>query len=43
MPVNSLHQDYLGSLADWLRARDVLSGEDAVKAAHERSETNVVR
>ena len=28
MPVNSQHLDYLGSLPQWLRARDVLAGED---------------
>src|SRR5215475_6002071 len=36
MPVNSVHIDYLSSLPQWLRARDVLAGEDAVKAAGER-------
>src|SRR3954471_20108949 len=36
MPVNSTHPDYDASLFDWSRARDVLSGEDAVKAAGER-------
>src|SRR5512136_958161 len=33
MPVNSTHADYDAALPAWLRARDVLSGEDAVKAA----------
>jgi hypothetical protein len=33
MPVNSTHPEYDASLAAWARARDVLSGEDAVKAA----------
>ena len=36
MPVNSTHADYDASAADWSRARDVLNGEDAVKAAGER-------
>ena len=36
MPVNSTHPDYDASAAEWLRARDVLAGEDAVKAAGER-------
>ena len=36
MPVNSLHADYLASLPGWLRARDVLSGEDAVKRGGEK-------
>jgi len=30
--VNSTHPDYDASAVDWARARDVLSGEDAVKA-----------
>ena len=33
MPVNSRHPDYDASARDWSRARDVLAGEDAVKAA----------
>ena len=33
MPVNSTHPEYNASLAAWSRARDVLAGEDAVKAA----------
>ena len=33
MPVNSTHLDYDAALPSWLRARDVFSGEDAIKAA----------
>jgi hypothetical protein len=33
VPVNSTHADYDASALEWSRARDVLSGEDAVKAA----------
>jgi hypothetical protein len=33
MPVNSHHPDYDANLPAWLRARDVIAGEDAVKAA----------
>ena len=33
MPVNSTHPDYDASLPAWLRARDVIAGEDAIKAA----------
>ena len=33
MPVNSTHSDYDAVLSAWNRARDVLAGEDAVKAA----------
>jgi hypothetical protein len=36
MAVNSTHPDYDANLATWLRARDVFSGEDAVKAAGEK-------
>ncbi len=36
MPVNTTHPEYDASLALWLRARDVLAGEDSVKAAGER-------
>ena len=36
MPVNSTHLDYDASLPAWQRARDVIAGEDAVKAAGER-------
>lgn len=32
MPVNSTHPDYDENLASWLRARDVIAGEDAVKS-----------
>ena len=31
MPANSTHLDYDASLPSWLRARDVIAGEDAVK------------
>ena len=33
VPVNSTHADYDAAALEWSRARDVLSGEDAVKAA----------
>jgi hypothetical protein len=36
MAVNSTHPDYDASLPAWLRARDVLAGEDAVKAGGEK-------
>ena len=36
MPVNSLHPDYIEMLPAWSRARDVIAGEDAVKAAGEK-------
>ena len=36
MAVNSTHPDYDASALDWSRARDVLAGEDAVKAAGEK-------
>jgi hypothetical protein len=36
VPVNSTHAEFDGSAAAWARARDVLAGEDAVKAAGER-------
>src|SRR3954451_7235219 len=36
MPVNNTHPDYDASLPDWLRGRDVLAGEDAVKSAGEK-------
>ncbi len=36
MPVNSTHPDYDASLPAWLRARDVMAGEDAVKYAGEK-------
>jgi hypothetical protein len=31
VPANSTHPDYDANLATWLRARDVIAGEDAVK------------
>jgi hypothetical protein len=36
MPVNHTHPDYDATLPAWVRARDVLAGEDAVKAAGEK-------
>ncbi len=36
MPVNTTHPDYDAALPAWLRARDVLAGEDAVKAGGEK-------
>ena len=36
MPVNSTHDEYAGALMAWVRARDVLAGEDAIKAAGQR-------
>jgi hypothetical protein len=33
VPVNTTHCDYDAALPDWLRARDVLAGEDVVKRA----------
>ena len=36
MPVNSTHADYDAAAVEWSRARDVLSGEDAVKAGGEK-------
>ena len=33
MPVNSTHPDYDANLPAWLRARDVIAGEDAVKSS----------
>jgi hypothetical protein len=36
VPVNSTHPDYDANAAAWLRAREVMSGEDAVKEAGER-------
>src|SRR5262245_35226081 len=36
MPVNSTHPDYDANALDWSRARDVLAGEDAVKAGGEK-------
>jgi len=36
VPISSTHAKYDASAAAWARARDVLAGEDAVKAAGER-------
>ena len=36
MPVNSTHPDYDATLPAWLRARDVIAGEDAVKDGGEK-------
>jgi hypothetical protein len=36
MSVSSPHPDYLSALPSWLRARDVLAGEDAIKADGEK-------
>jgi hypothetical protein len=36
MPVHSPHPDYDAALPSWLRARDVIAGEDAVKSAGEK-------
>ncbi len=36
MQPNRAHAEYDASLPAWLRARDVLAGADAVKAAEER-------
>jgi hypothetical protein len=36
MAVNSTHPDYDENLPAWLRARDVVAGEDAVKSAGEK-------
>ena len=36
MAVNATHPDYDSAAIEWSRARDVLSGEDAVKAAGEK-------
>jgi hypothetical protein len=36
VPVNSTHPDYDANAADWSRARDVLAGEDAVRAGGEK-------
>jgi len=36
MPVNSTHPDYDAAATVWSRARDVLAGEDAVKAGGEK-------
>src|SRR5678809_1179608 len=36
MALGGTHPDYDASAVEWARARDVLSGEDAVKAAGEK-------
>jgi hypothetical protein len=36
MSVNSTHPEYDASLPAWLRARDVIAGEDSVKSAGEK-------
>src|SRR5512136_3068420 len=36
MPVNSTHPDFDAAAVEWSRARDVLAGEDAVKAGGEK-------
>ena len=36
MPANTTHPDYDANLPAWLRARDVLTGEDSVKSAGEK-------
>src|SRR5512139_2628362 len=36
MSVNTTHPEYDLMAATWLRARDVLAGEDAIKAAGEK-------
>ena len=36
MPVNNTHPDYDAARPDWIRARDGLAGEDAVKAGGEK-------
>jgi len=36
VPVNSTHPDYDVAAVEWSRARDVLGGEDAVKAGGEK-------
>ena len=36
MAVNATHPDYDAAAVDWSRARDVLAGEDAVKAGGEK-------
>jgi hypothetical protein len=33
VPANSTHADYDAALPGWTRARDLLAGEDAIKAA----------
>jgi hypothetical protein len=36
MSIGSAHSEYSARLAEWSRARDVLAGEDAIKAAAEK-------
>ncbi len=36
MPVNSTHPEFDATLPAWLRARDILAGEDAIKAGGEK-------
>jgi hypothetical protein len=36
MAVNATHPDYDKAVPAWARARDVLAGEDAVKAAADK-------
>ena len=36
MPVNTTHSDYDLMASNWIRARDVLGGEDSIKAAGEK-------
>ncbi len=36
MAVNDLHEEYLWNVGAWIRAREVLAGEDAVKSAGEK-------
>jgi hypothetical protein len=36
MPINATHPDYDFTLPEWIRARDVLAGEDAVKSGGEK-------
>ena len=36
MAVNATHPDYDAAATEWSRARDVLAGEDAVKAGGEK-------
>jgi hypothetical protein len=36
MAVNATHPDYDAAALEWSRARDVLAGEDAVKAGGEK-------
>jgi hypothetical protein len=36
MAVNATHPDYGAGAVEWARARDVLAGEDAVKAGGEK-------